>query len=237
MPDESVKPIIFLAFANDRDDRARYLRNLAEEARRLREALAPAERAGLCQVVVRQNATVREIFDVFQDAQTRNRVAVFHYGGHADSYRLLFEDAAGEPATRPGCNWPSSTAAPPKARRRGCWTPAWRLRSPPARRSTTGSQRVSSPPASAPALTGGASIGTAFGEAQAALRTDKVVSRATSVRSRKDLEFAIQGAKEGNRRAALTILRQPGTAHPAGQPADDGQRRMGKCIAYEHQER
>ena len=32
MPDESVKPIILLAFANDRDDRARYLRNLAKEA-------------------------------------------------------------------------------------------------------------------------------------------------------------------------------------------------------------
>ena len=140
MPDESVKPIIFLAFANDRDDRARYLRNLAEEARRLREALAPAERAGLCQVVVRQNATVQEIFDVFQDAQTRNRVAVFHYGGHADSYRLLFKGHR-----RPG----------------------------------------------------------------------------------------------GDRKFATRFCTGPGigTAHLAGQPADDGQRRMGKRIAYEHQER
>ena len=94
--DTNSLPIIFLAFANDRDDRTRYLRNLAEEARRLREALAPAERAGLCQVVVRQNATVREIFDVFQDAQTRNRVAVFHYAGHADSYELLLTMGSGE---------------------------------------------------------------------------------------------------------------------------------------------
>lgn len=29
----TAKPTLFLAFANDRDDRARYLRNLAEEAR------------------------------------------------------------------------------------------------------------------------------------------------------------------------------------------------------------
>jgi hypothetical protein len=28
-------PILFLAFANDRDDQARYLRNLAEEAGRV----------------------------------------------------------------------------------------------------------------------------------------------------------------------------------------------------------
>jgi hypothetical protein len=63
------KPVILLAFANDRDDRARYLRNLAGEARRQRLAQAPAERAGLCQVVVRQNATMGEIFDLFQDAR------------------------------------------------------------------------------------------------------------------------------------------------------------------------
>jgi hypothetical protein len=42
MSNEAKKPIILLAFANDRDDRERYLRNLAEEARRLREALEPA---------------------------------------------------------------------------------------------------------------------------------------------------------------------------------------------------
>lgn len=39
----TAKPILFLAFANDRDDRARTLRNLAEEARR---ALGAAEQRG-----------------------------------------------------------------------------------------------------------------------------------------------------------------------------------------------
>lgn len=34
MTSAASKPLVLLAFANDRDDRARYLRNLAEEARR-----------------------------------------------------------------------------------------------------------------------------------------------------------------------------------------------------------
>lgn len=42
---------------------------------------------------MRQNATVRDFFDLFQDAQVRNRVAIFHYGGHANSYQLLSEGA------------------------------------------------------------------------------------------------------------------------------------------------
>ena len=43
------KPIIFMAFANDRDDRTSYLRNLAEEARQSERVLEPAEQRGLCQ--------------------------------------------------------------------------------------------------------------------------------------------------------------------------------------------
>jgi hypothetical protein len=60
MTNGSSKPIIFLAFANDRDDRVRdrYLRNLPEEARRLQQALEAAEREDLCEVVVKQNATI-----------------------------------------------------------------------------------------------------------------------------------------------------------------------------------
>ena len=91
------KPVILLTFANDRDDRARYLRNLPEEARRLQEALKQAEIVGLCEVVVRQNAMVDRILDVFQDPRYRDRVAIFHYGGHAGGYGLLLESATGQP--------------------------------------------------------------------------------------------------------------------------------------------
>jgi tetratricopeptide (TPR) repeat protein len=91
-------PVIFLAFANDRDDTIGYLRNLPIEARRLREVLEPAEQAGLCEVVVRSNSTAGDIFKVFQDPRYRNRVAILHYGGHANGYELLLESAAGEAA-------------------------------------------------------------------------------------------------------------------------------------------
>lgn len=48
------KPILFLATANDRDDRARYLRNLAEAARQVQRALAAAETRGHCELVLRR---------------------------------------------------------------------------------------------------------------------------------------------------------------------------------------
>ncbi|MEK6261072.1 MAG: ATP-binding protein [Planctomycetota bacterium] len=101
MADTTHKPVIFLAFANDRDDRDDrdgYLRNLPEEARQLRERLESAEQAGLCEVVVRSNCTAGDIFKVFQDPRYRNRVAIFHYGGHANGYQLLLESAEGQSA-------------------------------------------------------------------------------------------------------------------------------------------
>ena len=96
--DSNTEPIIFLAFANDRDDAVRYLRNLPEEKRRLREVLEPAARAGLCEFVVRSNCTADEIFKVFQDPQYRSRIAIFHFGGHANGYQLLLESAGGQSA-------------------------------------------------------------------------------------------------------------------------------------------
>ena len=93
----ATQPIaIFFAFANDRVERARYLRNLPEEQRQVRDAMAAAVEAGLCEVVERANATVDEVLDVFQDPEYRDRVAVFHFGGHAGGAELLLESAAGE---------------------------------------------------------------------------------------------------------------------------------------------
>lgn len=91
------RPIaVFFAFANDRADRARYLRNLPEEQRHVREALETAVEAGLCEIVERANATVDEVLDVFQDPDFRDRIALFHFGGHAGDAELLLESAAGE---------------------------------------------------------------------------------------------------------------------------------------------
>src|SRR5262245_27500996 len=92
------KPIIFLAFANDRSDEIGYLRNLPEEARQVHAVLDAAVQARLCEVVLRQNVTLDTLLDIFQAARYRNRIAVFHYGGHADSYALMLETAAGKTA-------------------------------------------------------------------------------------------------------------------------------------------
>lgn len=87
------KPVIFLAFANDRVDSARYLRNLAKEQREIRKALHTAEQAGLCEIVMRSNTDIDDILDVFQDY--KDRIAIFHYSGHADCYKLLLESVTG----------------------------------------------------------------------------------------------------------------------------------------------
>lgn len=89
------KPVIFLAFANDRVSNVRYLRNISKENRGLRRVLRQAERAGLCDVVERPNVTVRDILDVFQDEKYKDRIAIFHFGGHNNGYKLLLETVAG----------------------------------------------------------------------------------------------------------------------------------------------
>ena len=87
------KPVIFLAFAQDRVEGGAYLRNLPIELDSIRKALQKARQAGLCEIVERSNTTVENILDVFQEYQ--DRIAIFHYGGHADSYELLLESLAG----------------------------------------------------------------------------------------------------------------------------------------------
>lgn len=88
--------VVFFAFANDRAQGGRYLRNLPDEQRHVREAMEAAVEAGLCEIVERANATVDEVLDVFQDPEYRDRVAVFHFGGHAGDAELLLESAGGE---------------------------------------------------------------------------------------------------------------------------------------------
>lgn len=86
------KTVIFLAFANDQEDKARYLRNLPDELRQIRSALEFAVHQGWCELIERANCTIQEIFDVFQN--NRGNISIFHYGGHADGYQLLLENNA-----------------------------------------------------------------------------------------------------------------------------------------------
>ncbi|MBP7800876.1 MAG: AAA family ATPase [Saprospiraceae bacterium] len=91
----SFKPVIFLAFANDKVDNAAYLRNLSAEMHGIRGALEKAEISGLCDVVIRPSASIKDIIDAFQDKRYGPRISIFHYGGHADGFSLLLEAADG----------------------------------------------------------------------------------------------------------------------------------------------
>ena len=61
------KPVIFLAFANDLDDRAPILRKLSTEHALVREYIERAVKDGLCELKELYNATLSGIIDVFQD--------------------------------------------------------------------------------------------------------------------------------------------------------------------------
>lgn len=90
------KPVLLLAFANEREEGGQYLRNLPKEQNSLRRALEKAEDKQLCEVVVLPNVTLDGLAAAFQREKYRNRIAVFHYGGHARSYELLLEAAGGK---------------------------------------------------------------------------------------------------------------------------------------------
>ncbi len=86
----NIIPTIFLAFANDQEDKNKYLRELPKELREIRAALEQAESQGLCNIIERANVTLTEISKVFHTHPSE--IAIFHYGGHANSYKLLLED-------------------------------------------------------------------------------------------------------------------------------------------------
>ncbi|MDX1905992.1 MAG: CHAT domain-containing protein [Bacteroidia bacterium] len=84
--------VIVLAYANDRVDPARYLRNLVTEVRGIRNILQQTQ--GLpYQIVLIPNATLDEIIRVFD--QYGRGVRVFHYAGHAGDVSLLLEAPGG----------------------------------------------------------------------------------------------------------------------------------------------
>ena len=103
------KPVIFFAFANDRIGTIGQPLNLPEEERRVREKLEAA--AGLCEFVSRSNCTAEDIFNVLQDARYRNRIAIFHFSGHANSLQLLLETRDGQTAAADASGFASFLAA------------------------------------------------------------------------------------------------------------------------------
>lgn len=96
------KPVIFLCFANDRVDGVAYLRDLPRERRGVSNILDTAGKAGLCEVIVKPDVTIKDIYDVFKDERYRNRIAIFHFAGHANCYQLLLESIEGGLTTAHG---------------------------------------------------------------------------------------------------------------------------------------
>lgn len=85
-------PVILLAFANDR--KGSFLRSIASENQRLSEILRKLEDERYAELIVLPDASLSDILRVFKEK--RDRIQVFHYGGHADSYGLLMRSGAGE---------------------------------------------------------------------------------------------------------------------------------------------
>jgi hypothetical protein len=88
MIEESRKPILFLAFANDQQGGA-YLRNLGQEAEKLRTVLVDPERANLCQVAIRTSVSAEGILNFFAEPAHKGSVALFHYAGHTELYPVV----------------------------------------------------------------------------------------------------------------------------------------------------
>jgi hypothetical protein len=92
----SSPPAILLAFANDWVDDNRHLRGLYEESKAIVEALSPVVEAGAVSVPPPiHNATVDDVLGAFRERTHRDRICIFHFGGHASGSKLMFEDEAG----------------------------------------------------------------------------------------------------------------------------------------------
>ncbi|MEM7533932.1 MAG: CHAT domain-containing protein [Chloroflexota bacterium] len=98
--DNNTKPVIFLAFANPTAGSQGYLRNLGEEARQLENVIRQAQSDNLCELVIKPYAGLADIVEVFQEY--RNRIAIFHYAGHAKNFMLMLEDTGDNAASNTG---------------------------------------------------------------------------------------------------------------------------------------
>jgi hypothetical protein len=87
-----MKPFIVLAFANDKDN---YLPMIVRESKNIYKTLQTHHDNGYVQVHKEENTSVGDIFELFN--RYRERIAIFHYGGHAGGTHLQLETGTGEP--------------------------------------------------------------------------------------------------------------------------------------------
>ena len=79
--------IVFLAFANDKEE---FLKSLKDESRAVYQALEPVEKNyGSIQIKREESAENNDISHYL--GSYKNRIVVFHYAGHANGQQLSFE--------------------------------------------------------------------------------------------------------------------------------------------------
>lgn len=86
------RPVVVLAFANDRAEGGRRLRNLPNERRAIQQQLE-----NHVQLEILPDALLHELWEVFERKDLRGRISALHFAGHASGSWLAFEDEEGAP--------------------------------------------------------------------------------------------------------------------------------------------
>ncbi len=89
-------PVIFIAFANNKRWRSRYLKNITKEKNAIEKALAKVN-GTICELHIETDVSIGKIWEIFQSKKFRDRICIFHFGGHADGFQLMLETWDGEP--------------------------------------------------------------------------------------------------------------------------------------------
>ncbi|MEM9933234.1 MAG: CHAT domain-containing protein [Bacteroidota bacterium] len=74
-----------------------HLRNLSKEANSLRSTLRKAKEEKLCEFDILGTADLPSIVDSLNLETVKNRIAIFHFAGHAGGFRLMIEGESGNP--------------------------------------------------------------------------------------------------------------------------------------------
>jgi hypothetical protein len=83
------QPVIFLAFANDQDN---HLALLDEERKAISKHLVPLASEQYFQLFIEPTATISDLTQYI--SSFKDRIVIFHYGGHADSTVILLQGQA-----------------------------------------------------------------------------------------------------------------------------------------------
>jgi len=88
--DANTTPVVILAFANDQDD---YLQNIQVERGAVSRALQDYDDKSYIKLWKQESTSIKDFFDLFD--RYAGRVAIFHYGGHANGSALQLEAETG----------------------------------------------------------------------------------------------------------------------------------------------